>query len=432
LLLPLFVIPSIVTGAKVERMRRQTMEEHESDWRHVYDLNTLATSPAAGKEIRIFGLADEIHRRHVETMRDIRRWSLAIGMSDAKLTSAARSVFTLGYVGAIALVAWRVGTHQAPVSQLVLTVVLAGQVMGMLASLTGEAREFAWNIASVRRYVWFLDYAKEHKARHGGIAAPASLSSGITFESIDFTYPGTTNPVLTDVNLDIAPGSIVAIVGDNGAGKTTLVKLLSRLYQPSSGRITVDGTDLADYDIESWRARFGAAFQDHARLELVAQRAIGVGDMPHLDDTKAATEALQRAAAHNVLNDLPQRLETQLGTSWMDGVELSGGQWQKIALGRGMMRETPLVLVLDEPTAALDAETEHRLFERYARAAGEAGARAGTITVLVSHRFSTVRMADVIVVIDGGHIVETGGHDELVRRGGLYAQLYELQARAYR
>ena len=224
----------------------------------------------------------------------------------------------------------------------------------------------------------------------------------------------------------------MALVGENGAGKTTLVKLLCRFYEPDEGEILVDGTDLRRIPVEAWRQRTSAAFQDFARFELLARETVGVGDLPHIEDPPAVEAALVRAAAEDVPRALPRGLETQLGKAWEGGAELSGGQWQKLALGRGMMRSRPLLVVFDEPTSALDPQTEHALFERIAAAARGGRNAAGTVTVLVSHRFSTVRMADRIVVLDGGRIREEGTHQELLRRGGPYAELYRLQSRAYR
>ena len=236
--------------------------------------------------------------------------------------------------------------------------------------------------------------------------------------------------MLEDISLELKPGSVVAIVGENGAGKSTLVKLLCRLYQPSQGRILVDGVDLARIPADQWRTRVAGAFQDFFRFEFRARHTVGVGDVPRLEDELAVTSAVGRAGADDVVERLPAGLRTQLGPTWPDGVEVSFGQWQKLALARGFMRDRPLLLVLDEPTAALDAETEHALFERYA-----AAVRAetnGRITVLVSHRFSTVRMADLIVVLDGARLVEAGTHEELIAKDGQYAELYRIQAAAYR
>jgi ATP-binding cassette subfamily B protein len=260
---------------------------------------------------------------------------------------------------------------------------------------------------------------------------PAALHRGIRLEHVSFTYPGTSRLVVDDVSLSLPAGSVVAIVGENGAGKTTLVKLLAKMYEPTSGSIFVDDTPLARMRADEWRSRLAGAFQDFFRFEFRARQTVGLGDVPRLDDEPAVVTAVGRAGATDVVARLTSGLETQLGPTWPGGVEVSFGQWQKLALARGFMRDRPLLLVLDEPTAALDAETEHALFERYAAAARGDGA-AGRITILVSHRFSTVRMADLIVVIHGARLVEVGTHDELVAKHGLYAELYGIQAAAYR
>ena len=273
---------------------------------------------------------------------------------------------------------------------------------------------------------WLEDYAAS-RAEGADAPVPERLHDGIRFEGVSFAYPGTDRQVLEDVNLHLRPGSVVALVGENGAGKSTLVKLLCRLYPPTAGRILVDGVALARLPAEGWRARLAGAFQDFFRFELRARHTVGIGDLPQLDDERAVRAAVGRAGADDVVADLAGGLDAQLGPAWPGGVDLSFGQWQKLALARGFMRPAPLVLVLDEPTAALDAETEHALFERYADAA-----RGDAITLLVSHRFSTVRMADWIVVLDGARVVETGTHEDLVARGGQYAELYEIQASAYR
>lgn len=203
------------------------------------------------------------------------------------------------------------------------------------------------------------------------------------------------------------------------------------MYLPTSGRITADGVDLAELDPDHWRQRISASFQDHARFELIARETVGIGDLTTLDDD-AVTAAMYRAGAADLLDDLPQGLATQLGPAWEGGVDLSGGQWQKLALARAMMRTTPLLLLLDEPTAALDADTEHQLFEHWNTVAHQLRQSTGAITLLVSHRFSTARMADLIIVLNRANVVETGTHTELIANDGLYAQLFELQARAYR
>jgi ATP-binding cassette subfamily B protein len=250
----------------------------------------------------------------------------------------------------------------------------------------------------------------------------------VELRGITKSFPGVV--ANSDIELRVRRGEVHAIVGENGAGKSTLVKLLGRMYQPTSGRITADGVDIGRVDIEEWRERLSGAFQDFARLEFVAATTVGLGDEPRLDDRVAVGTAVDRAGAATLVDDLRRGLDTQLGPSWEDGVDVSFGQWQKLALARGYMRPEPLLLMLDEPTAALDAETEHALFERFAAGAREVAGN-GRVTVLVSHRFSTVRMADLIVVLDGARVVEVGSHDELMARHGTYAELYSIQASSY-
>jgi ATP-binding cassette subfamily B protein len=226
---------------------------------------------------------------------------------------------------------------------------------------------------------------------------PERLAYGIAVEDLGFRYPGSDTPVLSGVSLVLPAGAVVALVGENGAGKTTLAKLLCRFYEPTEGEIRVDGQRLSQFDVGEWRSRVSAAFQDFARFELLVRETVGVGALSRLGNQEAVSAALGRAGAADLPDRLPRGLETQLGKDWAGGVELSGGQWQKLALGRAMLREEPLLLVLDEPTASLDAEAEHELFERYADAARRSAASTGTVTVLVSHRFSTVRMADLMM-----------------------------------
>jgi ATP-binding cassette subfamily B protein len=225
---------------------------------------------------------------------------------------------------------------------------------------------------------------------------------------------------------------VVAIVGENGAGKTTLVKLLSRCYEPSAGRITVDGTDLRRFDVGEWRSRLAVGFQDFVRFQETLQVSVGLGDLYRIDDRTAVAAALDAGQAGDLAAGLAGGLDTLLGKEFEGGTDLSEGQWQKVAISRGLMDPTPLVLILDEPTSGLDADAEHALFERYASAAARAGRASGAVTVLISHRFSTVRLAELIVVLDEGRVREVGSHDELIAAGGLYAELYGLQARAYR
>ena len=340
------------------------------------------------------------------------------------------ALFGAAYVASIVLVS----TWLAPGPGPVLLVLAAGaRLSAYIGATVGEIGFLRgiW-IDGSRRLAWLEDYARSLVAS-ADLEVPKSLARGIHFDRVSFTYPGASRVVLDDVTFSLPAGSVVAIVGENGAGKTTLVKLLSKMYEPSSGQILVDDVPLSRVRADDWRARLSGAFQDFFRFEFRARQTVGIGDLPRLDDIPSVATAVDRAGAADVVERLPQGLETQLGGTWPGGAEISFGQWQKLALARGFMRDGPLVLVLDEPTAALDAETEHALFERYVAAArGKNTGGNGRITVLVSHRFSTVRMADLIVVLDGARLVEVGSHDELMARGGQYADLYRIQAAAYR
>jgi ATP-binding cassette subfamily B protein len=338
-------------------------------------------------------------------------------------------VAVAAYMGALAFVVYRAQHNQATIGDVVMTLRLTSMLSGQIAGIAHSTGMLVQTLQVALRHIWLLDYAREqHAARSGEAEAPDQLRGGIAFEGVSFSYPGTETEVLSDMNLWLPPGSVVAIVGDNGAGKSTLVKLLSRMYEPTSGRISVDGVDLAQIDPAAWRSRLSAAFQDSCRFEFLLGETVGIGDVDRIDDAYQVLMASERAGAGPVLESLPAGLNTQLGRRF-EGAELSGGQWQRLALARSSMRD-PLLLLLDEPTANLDAEAEFALFETIARATRRARAR-GAVTMLVSHRFSTVRMADVIVVVDGGKVLEVGSHDELMAYGGLYAELFALQSSAY-
>jgi len=249
---------------------------------------------------------------------------------------------------------------------------------------------------------------------------------GVRFEGVSFTYPGSTEPAVSDVSFHLQPGRSLALVGENGSGKTTLIKLLTRLYVPSSGRILLDGLDLAEWNPAALRRRVGVIFQDFARYQLKVGENIGVGDVEHFEDEARWRDAAALSMAAPFVEDLPEGYQTQLGKWFKDGRELSGGQWQKIALARAFIREGADILVLDEPTAAMDARAEAQVFEQFRDLARE------RMVILISHRFSTVRMADEILVVQGGRVLEQGNHESLMQLDGHYAHLFSLQARGYR
>jgi ATP-binding cassette subfamily B protein len=436
-LLAAFALPTVLTSTWRPAVERAAQERGARFGRLARHLFTTATTATPGKEVRVVGIGE---RLVTERRAAWERWFGPV--SSARWGSAlwhalAWAVFGGAYVGAVVFVS---SGLQAPAGDVLLVLAAGSRLSPYIGATVGEIGFLRgiWMDGS-RRLAWLEDYAAALAAT-ADRPAPARLLQGIRFEHVSFAYPGSERLVLEDVNLDLPTGAVVAVVGENGAGKTTLVKLLAKLYEPTSGRILIDGVELARMPADGWRARLAGAFQDFFRFEFRARHTVGVGDVVRLDDEPAVVTAVGRAGADDVVGRLAAGLETQLGPTWPGGVEVSFGQWQKLALARGFMRDHPLLLVLDEPTAALDAETEHALFERYAAAAragregGPAGAAGddGRITLLVSHRFSTVRMADLIVVLDGAKVAEVGTHDDLMAQGGSYADLYGIQAAAYR
>lgn len=433
LLLPLFGTVSFLAGRRAQELQRRAEEataEAERLRRHLFE---TATDAAAGKEVRVFGLLDTLLDRHHAASDTVIGGRNRADWQSAGLQSIGALVSGAAYAGAIGLVLLLAVRGTATPGDVVLAVGLAAGMNAIVSTAVGYGTHFLRVLQVAGRYLWLERYAAlAQRTPLDSAPAPAGLDHGISLEDVSFRYSGMDADVLSGVTLWLPAGSVVALVGENGAGKSTLVKLLCGMYEPTAGSIVVDGVDLSRMDHEGWRERVSAAFQDFVRFELLARESVGVGDVSRMESERDVRAALGRARAADLPAQLPRGLETQLGRDWEGGVELSGGQWQKLALGRAMMRERPLLLVLDEPTASLDAQTEHDLFVQYADAARRVAREAGTVTVLVSHRFSTVRMADQIAVLDGGRVREVGNHDELMARGGLYAELYDLQARAYR
>jgi ATP-binding cassette subfamily B protein len=254
---------------------------------------------------------------------------------------------------------------------------------------------------------------------------PVPITRGFEFQNVGFRYPGSDRWAVRHLTFTLSPGERIALVGENGAGKTTLAKLLARLYDPDEGRILLDGVDLKDYDLTSLRRNIGVIFQDFVRYDFILKENIGVSEIEHLDDVERIREAARRSKADELAGRLASGYDQMLGRRFDGGVELSGGEWQKVALGRAYLRAAQL-LILDEPTAALDARAEYEVFLRFAELT------KGRMAVLISHRFSTVRMADRILVLQGGELVDQGTHEDLLERGGLYAELFSLQAAGYR
>ena len=431
LLLPLFAVPRFLADRRQQRLTKEAQEASAEPTRLRSHLYGTAASPVAGKELRIFGLGEEMLRRHraiTETLRLMAREASRRAVFWSMTGSVA---FTTGCVLAIGWIVLRGMRGEVSLGDVVLAASLTTTVSTLMTTALQMGQYLETTLQTVDRYLWLVDFSAQSADRPDPPAKPPGrLRTGLVVDNLSFSYPDRDRPALSDITLDLPAGKVIALVGENGSGKSTLVKLLCGLYRPSQGRILVDGVDLADMAAADWRARTSAAFQDFTNFELPLHESVGIGDQARLGERDLALAAMTGAGAADIAGLSPDGLEVMLGRKW-GGVELSGGQWQKLALARAIVRETPLLMVFDEPAAALDATAEHDLFERFAAQARSEAAK-GQVTILVSHRFSTVRMADAIAVLDKGRLAAFGDHDQLMAGGGLYAELYDLQARAYR
>ena len=432
LIIPL--VAAVATGLLSARARKKAIERQRPAMQHsrVADaLALLGTQHAAAKDLRMFGLADWLLGRHRRARNEVVRTLIG---AEARTVPAGAFVGVLQALllgGGLLLLVQRAAERGTSAAGVVLAAVLFRNALSSVESLGAYNSILTGTTFFAKRFLWLMRYDAPVVARPDPVPVPERLTDGIRLEGVSFSYPETEREILNDASVLLPAGSTVALVGDNGAGKSTIVKLLLRFYDPTEGRITVDGVDLRDLDVQQWRQRSSGALQDYVKFELLAGQSIGVGRLDQIEEREAVRLAAVGGGAAPVIEALPDQYDTQLGRTFPDGTDLSEGQWQKVAISRAQMRTEPLLVVLDEPTAALDARSEHDLFERYAEMA-KAGRERGAVTVLVSHRFSTVQMADLIVVIDDGRVIEHGSHDDLLAAGGRYAELYGLQAQRYR
>ncbi|MEU4448049.1 ABC transporter ATP-binding protein [Actinosynnema sp. NPDC050801] len=432
LLLPVAAVPPLLAGRAAERVLDRARTATAEPTRTALNLFHLATSARVAGEVRVSRVQGELRARHERLWAQATRGLWRAQLTATWMRAAGQVFFALAYIAGVLLVVRDAIAGRRGVGDVVLVIVLAAQVNQQVATAVTLLQDLQRMAGAYRRLTEVTASVTAADPAPRPESPPLRLRDGIELAGVAFTYPGTDVAVLHRVDLHLPAGATVAIVGENGAGKSTLVKLLCGFYRPSEGRILVDGADLHHMPVDEWRGRIAAGFQDFVRYEFPAQQVVGLGDLPRVSSEPAVLAALDRAGATGVVRDLPDGLRTHLGKSYADGAEPSGGQWQKLALGRAMMREAPLLLVLDEPTSALDPEAEHVLFQRYADHARRVARRTGGITVFVSHRFSTVRMADLIIVVRDGRVVETGDHASLTAAAGLYAELFALQAKAYR
>ena len=430
LLLPLFSAAPILAARWAEARSQEARKAAAPDTRAADSFMMLSIDATAAGELRVLRLRDVVLERHRRSWQAVvaRMWRAeTIGVV---VSTIALMVFTLGFGGAVLFITLRSVEGAATLGSVILVLTAGQQLHSQIGGVLSSSSDLFRILETVRNFSWLRRYVEEHEER-GTLPIHSSLNDGIELDHVSFRYPGATEEALHDISLKLPAGTVVAIVGENGAGKSTLVKMLCGLMRPTSGRIVVDGVDLAHFNAPRWREAMSGAFQDFVRFELLARESIGVGKIELVDHRIAVRSSMRRADVADLEDDLPEGLETPLGRSFLQGIDLSGGQWQKVALARSMMREAPLVLVLDEPTYSLDVESELRVFEWFSRVAGSSNSR-GTITVIVSHRFSTVRTADLVAVLQEGRLVECGSHAELLTNDGPYASMYRTQAQGYR
>ncbi len=424
LLLIVAVIPSFLGESHFNHKtysltRNWTPQRRELDY-----LRYIGASDVTAKEIKTFGLADFIAGRFEEVADKYYHANKQLVIRRSLWGTMLSAIGTVAYYGAYVFIVIQTVGGAITVGTLTF---LAGSFSRMRSMLQAMMKRFT-QIADGAMYLQdlfdFFEIEPDIKSPKNPIAVPAHIERGFTFENVGFQYPGSERWALRGVSFDLKAGEKMALVGENGAGKTTLVKLLARLYEPTEGRILMDGVDLRDYNLAELRATIGIIFQDYVRFQMKALENIAVGQIDHLNEMNYIEDAATKSLASSVVEELPEQYEQMLGKRFAGGVELSGGQWQKVALARAYMRDAQL-LILDEPTAALDARAEHEVFVRFAELI------AGKTAVLISHRFSTVRMADRILFLENGQMKELGSHEELLAEDGQYAELFNLQAAGY-
>ena len=417
-------IPEFLAEAKFSGDKFRLFRWRSPETRMQMYLETVLAREDYAKEVKLFRLGPRLLQRYrdifarlfAEDRRlTLRRdsWGFALGL-----------IGTAAFYGAYGWIALSAIRGDISLGQMTMYLLLFRQGQSAVsASLSAISGMYEDNLYLSNLYEYL---EQEVPAVEGELRQGPQPGDGVRFEQVSFRYPGSEEAALQNVSLHVKPGDSLALVGENGSGKTTLIKLLTRLYRPTSGRILLDGLDLQQWNGDALRARIGVIFQDFGRYQFLVGENIGAGDIEHFEDRQRWEEAADMGMAKEFIDKLPQRYDTQLGKWFKNGRELSGGQWQKIALARAFMRTQADILVLDEPTATMDAAAEATIFEHFRELS------RGKMTILISHRFSTVRMADQIVVIDKGHVVERGSHDDLMKLGGQYAYLFSLQAEGYR
>lgn len=418
-------IPAFIAETRYSERGFRLLTRRAPETRQVNYLSRLLTEDTAAKEIKLFNLGGTLLNRYTTLFDKFFEEDKSLALRRATAGFSLGLIATLGFYGSYAWIVWYTVQGKISLGDMTLYLAIFRQGQSTFQSILSALGNIYENNLFMANFFEFLCLEPRMQIPGQGRKLSLPLRGGIEFRQVGFRYPDNEEWALRGVNLVIRPGEKIALVGHNGAGKTTLIKLLSRLYDPTEGSILIDGIDIRDLDPLELQQRIGVIFQDFVRYHLPVRENIGFGQIDALDDAERIVAAARKSGAHAVVEELPDGYETMLGRWFHDGHELSLGQWQKIALARAFMRDAE-ILVLDEPTASVDARTEYEIFQNF-KALTE-----GKMAILISHRFSTVRMADRIAVIQNGRIAELGTHDELLRHGGTYAELFSMQAEGYR
>ena len=418
-------LPAFVAQGRYSRLQFKVLSWRAPESRRMNYYEHLLTDREAVKEIKLFGLGETLLGRYNKIFWDFYHQDTMLARRRSLISVGFGMLANFAYYGAYAWVVFRAVVGAITLGSMTFYLTLFRQSQGSFQGLLYQINNLYESALFLSNLFGFLELEPSMIASASARPVPHPFKTGIEFRNVSFKYPGKTEYSIRNVSLRIGPNEKIALVGANGAGKTTFIKLLTRLYDPTEGSILLDGIDLRDYDIKSLRDAIGVIFQDFVQYMATAGENIGFGQIAALEDQPRVVRAAEKGGADSVISELPEKYETTLGYWFDKGRELSGGQWQKIALGRAFMREAE-VLVLDEPTSALDAEREYEIFQSFRTLT------AGKIAILISHRFSTVRMADRIAVLDNGGLTELGSHAELLALGGTYARLFNMQAEGYR
>ena len=419
-ILPSFLGETAYAGIAYSFMFQWTAQRRELDY-----YRWVASEVAPAKEIKLFGLSDHFIGKYAELADDYVQENRRVASHRAATGAVLTSFSTIAYYGAVSVIVYQTVIGAITLGSLTFLMGSFQRSRGLIGSILMSVAKSYEQGLQLKDLFDFLDVQPSIRNVENPLPMPKPVREGFMFEDVGFQYPDADVWAVRHVSFEVGPGERVALVGENGAGKTTIVKLLTRLYEPTEGRILLDGRDLAQYDLAELRQAVGVIFQDFFRYDLNARENIAVGWIERREDTERIVGSAEKSMAADVIAGLEGQYEHMLGRRFEGGANLSGGEWQKVALARAYMRDAQL-LVLDEPTAALDARAEHEVFQRFSELT------AGKMAVLISHRFSTVRMADRILVLDGGRILEDGSHEELLNSGGRYAELFNLQAQGYR